>query len=122
MLVAAPKAPPPLALVPTRPLWGLALNSTIAQRPAYDATRAYFSLDHDRLVAYDIVSGKQLWLVDSHAIFPPATGDDLVFLVEADAVLALHASDGSEAWRTALAEPLATALAWEHGWLSAVTK
>src|SRR5215470_13432840 len=105
--MALAKAPEPVALVPVRSVWTLALNNQITLPPAYDDTRAYFSIEHDRLVAYDIASGAQTWLVEAHAIFQPAAGGDLLFLAEAGALVALHAADGAEAWRTPVAEPLA---------------
>ena len=120
--MALAKAPEPVALVPVRSVWTLALNNQLTLPPAYDATRAYFSIEHDRLVAYDIASGAQMWLVDMQAVFQPAAGDDLVFLAAADALVALRVADGSEAWRTPLAEPLAVRPVWDRGRLVVATK
>src|SRR5215471_18581838 len=120
--MALAKAPEPVALVPVRSVWTLALNNQITLPPAYDETRAYFSIEHDRLVAYDLASGDQKWLVETRAIFQPSAGGDLVFLAEADALVALHAADGSEAWRTPVAEPLAVRPVWDNGWLVVATK
>jgi outer membrane protein assembly factor BamB len=119
--MALAKAPEPVALVPVRSVWTLALNNQLTLPPAYDATRAYFSIEHDRLVAYDIASGAQTWLVETHALFQSAAGDDLVFLAEADALVALRAADGTEAWRTPVAEPLAVRPVWDSGRLVAAT-
>src|SRR5437868_12731880 len=115
--MALAKAPEPVPLVPARSVWTLALNNQLTLPPAYDQTRVYFPIEHDRLVAYDVASGAQTWLVEAHAIFQPSAGDDLVFLAEAGALVALHSTDGSEAWRTPVAEPLAVRPVWDNGWL-----
>jgi outer membrane protein assembly factor BamB len=111
----------PPALVPTRPVWTLALNSQLSVPPAYDATRAFFSLEHDRLVAYDIVPGKQLWLVESRPILQPAAGGDLVYVAETERLVALSASDGTTVWELPTPEPLALAPVWDNGWIVVVT-
>jgi outer membrane protein assembly factor BamB len=120
--MALAKAPEPVPLVPVRSVWTLALNNQITLPPAYDQTRVYFSIEHDRLVAYDIASGAQAWLVETHAVFQPSAGDDLVFFAEADALVALHAADGSEAWRAPVPEPLAVRPVWDSGRLVVATK
>lgn len=112
----------PLSLVPARAVWTLALNSPLAAPPAYDATRVFFALDRNRLVAYEILSGKQLWIADAAPLFQPASGDGLVFVAQADAIVALRAEDGSLAWRLPLAEPLAVRLIWDYGWLIGVAR
>lgn len=111
----------PLPLVPTRPVWTLALNNPTTVAPAYDATRAFFSLDHDRVVAYEIASGAQLWLIEATPLFQPAAGGDLLFLAEAEAIVARRVADGSTAWRIPMAEPLAVRPVWDNGWLIAAT-
>jgi outer membrane protein assembly factor BamB len=116
---SATRASEPFALVPTQTAWTLALNNQITVAPAYDGPRAYFSIEHDRLVAYDIVSGRQLWLVSARPTLAPATGADLVFTSEPDAIVARRAADGSVAWTIPLAGPLAVPLAFDHGWLVA---
>ena len=54
----------PLLLFPTRPVWTLALNNQMTAPPAYDATRAFFSIDGDRVVCYELLSGTQLWIAN----------------------------------------------------------
>ena len=98
-------------------MWTLALNSPLTVPPAYDEARAFFSLDPDRLAAYDIVPGKQLWLVESHPILQPAAGSNLVFVPEADRLVALRAADGAAAWELSTPEPLALPPVWSNGWL-----
>lgn len=112
----------PIPLVPTRPLWTLALNNQITVPPAYDDARVFFSIEQDRLVAYDIFSGKQLWLVESRPVQQPAAGADLVFVPESDRLLARRAADGAIAWEYPIAQSsFATAPVFDNGWIVAVT-
>jgi len=120
--LALAKAPEPLPLVPLRPVWKLPLNSHVSFPAAYDTTRGFFAIDNDRLVAYDMSSGTQLWLVEARPIFPPVAGDDFVYIADADGIGALHAADGKPAWRAALKDPLAVRPSAERGWVIAATK
>jgi outer membrane protein assembly factor BamB len=119
-LAKAAKTPP--ALVPTRAVWTLVLNSQLIAPPGYDATHAYFALDADRLVAYSLPGGKREWIVPAHPLFEPTTGDDLVFLVEAAGLVARRAVDGAIAWQLALSDPPIVAPAFDNGWLIVTTK
>ena len=112
----------PLALFPLRTEWTLALNNALTAQPAWDETRAYFPIEGDRLVAYDLISGRQLWLVTIRTNIGPSAGADLVFVMAADGLVALHAADGSVAWHLPLDDPLAMPLVWDTGWLIASTK
>ena len=111
----------PLPLFPMQPLWTLALNNPLTAPPAYDATRGYFAIDGGRLVAYDLVTGTQLWIADAATDSTPAAGEDLVFVAEPDRIVALHARDGSPAWALPFAERLVVPLVWDTGWLIAAT-
>jgi outer membrane protein assembly factor BamB len=94
---AKPAAPP--SLMPLRPVWTLPLNNHLTAQPAYDDRRGYFPIEGDRLAAYDLESGKLLWIVPSKPVFPPCTDHDLIFIVEAESVIALNAADGKAAWQ-----------------------
>jgi outer membrane protein assembly factor BamB len=122
LLLALAKGPDPVGLVPVRPVWTLALNNHLSFEPAFDERRGYFAIEGDRLVAYDIVSGKQLWIVAAVMVLPPIAADDLVYCVETGAVVARRTADGSVAWRTEVAEPLAVRPTAGHGWVIGVTK
>jgi outer membrane protein assembly factor BamB len=98
-------------------LWTIALNNRIVAPPAYRGTRAFFSIDGDRLVAYELITGRQLWLVAAKNLRKPAVGDELIFSVDADGVTARSIDDGSERWKLALEEPLTADPVWENGWL-----
>jgi outer membrane protein assembly factor BamB len=121
-LLALARAPEPLPLVPLRPVWKLALNSHVAFPGTYDLSRGYFAIDNNRLVAYDMASGAQRWLVEAHPLLQPVAADDLVYIVDADGIVALHADSGQPAWRTTLNDPLAVRPTAGHGWLIAATK
>jgi outer membrane protein assembly factor BamB len=85
--------------------------------PAYDATRAYIPIAGDRLVAYDLNTGRLAWTVTAAPTMPLTTGDDLIVVTEKDALVALRASDGSLAWRLPLEQPLGAPPVWDNGWL-----
>jgi len=118
-LPAAPKVEraEAVSLFPTAPVWTLALGSQLTVPPAYDAERAFFSLEDDRLVAYDVVSGERRWLVTARPQLQPVAGDGLLFVVEPETLTALDAGDGSVAWQLPFAEKPAVVPVWDNGWL-----
>jgi len=107
----------PFSLVPTRSIWTLPLNNALAAPPACDQTRVFFPIDGDRLVAYELLTGKQLWNVPGRTAYAPATGEGLVFLAESDSVTALRATNGAVVWRLPLSDQLAVRPVWDNGWL-----
>ena len=107
--------------MPADTVWALALNNDLTVPPAFDDTLGFFPIEGDRLVAYDLMSGIQQWIVTARPLVAPAAGNDLVFLLEADALKALHAADGTMAWELPFADPLAVAPAWDNGWLIVAT-
>lgn len=107
----------PLLLFPTRPVWTLALNNQITVAPASDATRAFFSIDGDQLVCYELLSGTQLWIANLRPTLEPVAGDGLLFIVDAATLTALRAEDGTVAWQLPFTEPLAVRPVWDNGWL-----
>jgi outer membrane protein assembly factor BamB len=115
---APPEAP---ALFPLRTAWTLALGPSLAAPPAFNGSRAYFPSEGDRLGAYDLDTGEELWMMPVRTQSKPAVGEGLVFIAEPEAVAALRESDGSEAWRVPLTERLVAPLVWDNGWLIAAT-
>jgi hypothetical protein len=107
----------PVSLFPTVPVWTLALGSQLTVPPAYDNARVFFSLEGDRIAAYDIVSGERAWLVDARPLLQPVAGDGSLFIVEPETLTALDAGDGSVKWRLPFAEKLAAMPVWDNGWL-----
>jgi outer membrane protein assembly factor BamB len=107
----------PLALMPVEPAWTLALNNALTAPPAYDGTLAFFPIEGDRLVAYDVVSGEQKWIVTARPAMQPSAGNGLLFILETATLKALRTNDGSIAWELPLAEPLAVRPVWDNGWL-----
>jgi len=107
----------PPALFPVLPVWTLALNNLLVVATAYDETHAFFSIEGDRLVAYDLTSGEQRWLVSARPLVEPATGDGLVFVIESETLTAFRSDDGSLAWQLPLADKPATRPVWDNGWL-----
>ena len=103
--------------MPVETVWGLALNNALTVPPAYDGTRAFFSIEGDRLVAYDLISGTQQWMITARPVMEPVAGDGLLFILEADMLRALHVADGSIAWQLPFADTLAVHPVWDNGWL-----
>jgi outer membrane protein assembly factor BamB len=119
---ATPRNSPPPAIVPTRAVWTLVLNSQLIVPPGYDATHAYFALDGDRLAAYSLPEGTRLWIVDARPVLRPAAGDDLVFVTEATRLVARRASDGEIAWQRPLPEAPVVPPVFDSGRLIVATK
>jgi outer membrane protein assembly factor BamB len=113
----------PLSLFPIRPLWTLELNTDLRAlaAPVFDKTHAFFPIEGDRIVAYDLVTGEQMWIVPISATGRPAASPDLLFVVESASLDAVRVADGSTAWHLPFAERLAAPLAWDNGWLVAAT-
>jgi len=107
----------PLSLFPVRSIWTLPLNIALTAPPACDGARIFFPIDGDRLVAYDLLTGKQVWIVTARPVQTPATGEGLVFLAEPDGLTAVRASNGSVAWRLPFPDTLAARPVWDNGWL-----
>ena len=107
----------PPSLFPTTPVWTLALNNQFTAPPGYDETRGYFTIEGDRIVAYELVSGTQVWLVSARPQMQPVVGGGLLFFVGSDALTALKVTDGSIAWQLPFAEKLSVRPVWDNGWL-----
>ncbi len=104
-----------------RPVWTLVLFNQLTATPAYDAAHAYFPIEGDRFVSYTLPAGTRVWTIAARLAQPPVAGGGFVFLVEADALTARRASDGSIAWRASLAEALAVRPTFDNGWLIAAS-
>ena len=90
-----------------RAVWTLALNSQLTVPPTYDDLRGFFPIENDRIAAYELASGKQLWIAAGRPVLAAASVDELLILPEAEAIVALHAADGRQAWRAPQADSLA---------------
>jgi len=84
---------------------------------AYDATHVFFALEGDQLVAYDLLSGEQRWLESAKPQLQLTTGDNRLFVVESDSLVARSADDGSVAWEMPLGGKPPVRPAWDNGWL-----
>src|SRR5581483_3349087 len=113
----------PLSFFPVQPLWTIALNNqiTAGALPAFDRVHGFFPIEGDRIVAYDLVRGEQMWIATARTALPPAVGPDALFVVEPDRVIALRIADGSLAWQLPFSDPLAVPLVVDNGWLIADT-
>ena len=106
-----------LALTPVDTVWGLALNNALTTPPAFDGTLAFFPIEGNRLVAYDLIAGTQKWIVTATPVIQPVAGDGLLFVMEQGTLKALHVADGSKAWEIPFNEKLAVHPVWDNGWL-----
>lgn len=111
-----------LGLFPVRPDWTLALKNLLVAPPALRDDEGFFPIDGDRIVAYDLTTGAQRWLVDGHPLTRPAVAPKLLFLAEATELRALDRQTGATRWRLPFNEPLATPLVWDNGWLIVATE
>jgi len=107
----------PPSLTPADTQWGLSLNNPLIVAPAYEGTRAFFAIDGDRLMAYDLVAGTQEWIVDARPLLQPVAGDGLLFILERETLRALRVADGSVAWQIPFSDPLVVHPVWDNGWL-----
>ena len=121
-IVAQSTEPAPLSLFPVRTVWTLALNNPLTVSPAYFGSHAYFAIDGNRLVAYDLTRGSQEWMIAADPGFEPAAGDGLLFISEPQSVRAIRMTDGSTAWKFPAPEALAVAPVWDNGWLVLTTR
>ena len=119
--VQKPTDSTPIGFFPLDLAWDLPLNSVLAAPPAVAGDRAYFPIADNRIAAYDVRHGTLLWIAPGQPLFEPIVAEDLLFEIEADALVALHTDTGVEAWRFELKEPLSAPLSWGNGWLVATT-
>jgi outer membrane protein assembly factor BamB len=108
-----------LGLFPATELWNLPLNNLLLAPPAFKNDRGYFPIGDGQLAAYDVRHGTLLWIAPVHAQFQPMLGEQLIFVVEPNAIVALREETGVEAWRVALSEALAAPVTCHNGWLVA---
>src|SRR5262245_58240867 len=71
--IAAPSKPPPAA-IPFRAIWNIELNGSLTALPAFGANRGFFPMDGDRLIAYDVSDGSELWTSARSLAMQPAVG------------------------------------------------
>jgi outer membrane protein assembly factor BamB len=110
-----------LSLFPVQTIWTLALNNQITAPPVYDDADGYFTIDQNRIAAYDLGTGTQKWVVAANPRMEPVVGEALLFLIEPSMLTALHTIDGSIAWQLPFAETLVVPPVWDNGWLVAAT-
>jgi outer membrane protein assembly factor BamB len=106
-----------LALFPVQPAWSKTIGAALSAPPGFAGARAFLPLDTDEIVAYDLTTGTEVWRVPGATSTVPVIAESLLYFVTSDAVVALHVADGSEAWRSSLAVPLATPVMANGGWL-----
>ncbi len=125
-MVSLPAAtPPPVSFFPIRTVWTERLSGQLSAPPGFRDSLGYFPMADSHLAAWDLTIGRQLWVAEADVHSKPAADDQLIFIAESDALVALSAADGSRAWRVTLDaadRALATPLVWDNGWLIAATE
>jgi outer membrane protein assembly factor BamB len=111
----------PASNLPSETRWTLSLESTLAAPPRFAGALGFFSLDGDRLVAYELSLGTRLWIASARSLQRPAIGDGLIYLDGGTRIAALRQTDGVEVWQAPVEDALAAPLTWDNGWLIAVT-
>jgi outer membrane protein assembly factor BamB len=101
--------------------WKLALNSPLVALPVFEGSMAYFPIDGDMIVAYDLTFGTPRWTVSAHPQPHIIAGGGLLVFADAEALVALRTGDGSVAWRLPLSEKLVASPVLSEGWLVAMT-
>jgi len=107
----------PLSPFPSRTHFTLALNNQLTAPPAYLEGHGYFPIEGDRIVAYELTRGVQLWIASARPIWAPTIGGDLLFVAQEDGLTALRTGDGSTAWTMPFPDRLAASPVWDHEWL-----
>lgn len=112
----------PVSLFPVRAVWTLALNNPLTVPPVYSGSHAYFAIEGDRLVAYELERGRQEWMASAHAEIEPAVGDGLIFIAQPTSLTAMRTKDGRIAWQLPAPGALAVPPVWDNGWLVLATR
>jgi len=107
------------AFFPLHTIWTVSLSDRPGAAPLFIASVGYVPIAGKRLAAYDLVDGRQAWLVEADARAQPAASDELLFVAEEGALSALRTADGSRVWRVPLDHELATPLVLRDEWLIA---
>lgn len=111
----------PLSLFPVQTLWTLPLNNQLTAAPAYDERHGYFAIEGNRIVAYDLSRGAQIWIAAAQPLTDLVTGEDLLFVAEPGALVARRVSDGQPEWQLPFGDTLAVPPVWDNGWLVVAT-
>jgi outer membrane protein assembly factor BamB len=111
----------PAPFFPIATSWRTPLAAAPSAPAAIDSAYLFVPLRVGRLLALDVVSGRERWSVELLAPHRPAVGDGMLFVATATEIRALDAASGAQRWQLP-AGPLATAPIWRDGWLVAGTE
>jgi outer membrane protein assembly factor BamB len=112
--IDAPAAPPTIA-------WSIDIPAAPIVSPIITADRVIVAYLPGIVAAFDRADGHPLWRAQFETKQPLATDGSLVFVHAAEAIHALHASNGSVAWR-ASSGTLTAPLIVKEGWIVAATE
>ena len=103
--------------MPVELVWALSLNNALIAAPAYDGTPVFFSIEGDRLVAYDLITGTQQWLVDARPVMDAGRRRRADVSTRSGHAEGAARRRGSLAWALPFADRLAVHPVWDNGWL-----
>ncbi|MGH9176549.1 MAG: PQQ-binding-like beta-propeller repeat protein [Vicinamibacterales bacterium] len=109
-------------IVALDPRWTVSFDTAPSAPAGFDQEMGYVPVKGGDLIAIDLNQGTVKWKVPLATVFPPATGDGLVFAASEALVTALEQRTGHTLWRTPLQSPIAGPLFWDAGWLLASTE
>jgi hypothetical protein len=109
------------SLVPAMPVWSLPLNNELTAPPAYDETTVFFRLKATASPPTRSCRAPE-WLAPCARRCSPRSATALLFLIDAEKLSALKATDGPIAWQLPFTEKLAVRPVWDNGWLVLATE
>ena len=114
--------PSPLPLLEVQDAWSVKLNAPPSAPGAMDREHIFIPLRDSLLVALHRETGFLDWIRPYQTSMPLLLGGPNLFLVGNREISALDAASGNHRWSTPLDAPLSAPLAWDSGWLFALTQ
>jgi outer membrane protein assembly factor BamB len=116
-----PGIPLELPIGPKTIAWTVDIPAAPIVSPIITSDRVIAAYLPGIVAGFDRMDGRQLWQKDLEPTQPLAADGPLVFVHAGEAIYALQAADGSEAWRTP-SGTLTAPLVVKQGWVVAATE
>ena len=114
--------PAPAPLLPAELAWTLTLPIVPSAPGAMDQDRVYIPLRQDLLVALERETGLVEWTRTIDTADPIVVGHTALFAISRGQIRALDAASGADLWSVEVEETITAPLAWDSGWLIAITE
>ena len=95
---AVPPSSTAVHLLPSAVRWSVPISANPAAPPVIDGDKVFVVLESGAVQAHRITDGTTAWKVDLRSEFPVAADGERVFVAAGEAIHALNAADGLEAW------------------------